>query len=133
MLDNGRRGEGNANDWVDNCGRQYEKMVRFYNAVFNAGLKETVHIGPEQFYGGKLADIELTLCPNAIAGVVAEQNRQQFRFEVSDIEAVIERGLANHGSEINPVDEYKGAKVASLADPGRQYHRVCRDIFIRRR
>ena len=93
------------------------QMVAFYNAVFGAGLKATVHIGPEQFYGGRLGDIELTLCPNAIAGVIAEQNRQQFRFQVSDIEAVMARGLASHGSEINPVDEYKGAKVASLADP----------------
>ena len=94
-----------------------EGMVRFYNAVFGAGLKPTVHIGAEQFYGGAIGDLELTLCPNAIAGVVAEQNRQQFRFEVDDIEAVVEKGLANHGSEINPIDEYKGAKVASLADP----------------
>ena len=93
------------------------EMVGFYNAVFGAKLKATVHIGPAQFYGGRIGDIELTLCPNAIAGVVAEQNRQQFRYEVDDIEAVVERGLANHGSEINPVDEYKGAKVASLADP----------------
>ena len=92
-------------------------MVRFYNAVFGAGLKQTVHIGAEQFYGGKIGDMELTLCPNAIAGVVAEQNRQQFRFEVDDIELVMTMGLANHGSEINPIDEYKGAKVASLADP----------------
>lgn len=94
-----------------------EGMVRFYNAVFGAGLKPTVHIGAEQFYGGAIGGMELTLCPNAIAGVVAEQNRQQFRFEVDDIEAVVEKGLANHGSEINPIDEYKGAKVASLADP----------------
>lgn len=94
-----------------------KRMVSFYNAVFKAKLKETVHIGKEQFYGGKIGDIELTLCPNTIAGVVADQNRQQFRYEVGDIEAVIDRGLANHGSEINPVDEYKGAKVASLADP----------------
>ena len=94
-----------------------KEMVAFYNAVFGAGLKATVHIGAEQFYGGSIADIKLTLCPNAIAGVVAEQNRQQFRFEVRDIQAVLERGLANHGSEVNPVDEYKGAKVASLADP----------------
>ena len=93
------------------------KMVRFYNAVFGAGLKETVHIGDQQFYGGKIAGMELTLCPNTIAGVVAEQNRQQFRFEVSEIETVMGKGLANHGSEINPIDEYKGAKVASLADP----------------
>ncbi len=94
-----------------------KRMVAFYNAVFDANLKETVHIGAEQFYGGRMAGFELTLCPNAIAGVVAEQNRQQFRFEVYDIYAVMARGLANHGSEINPVDEYKGAKVGSLADP----------------
>lgn len=94
-----------------------KQAVKFYNAVFDAQLKQTVHIGPEQFYGGKIGDIELTLCPNAIAGVVAEQNRQQFRFEVDDIESVMENGLANHGSEVNPIDEYKGAKVASLADP----------------
>ncbi len=94
-----------------------EKMVSFYNAVFNARLKATVHIGAEQFYAGELCGMKLTFCPNAIAGVIAEQNRQQFRFEVADIEAVMAAGLANHGSEINPIEEYKGAKVASLADP----------------
>ena len=94
-----------------------QEMVRFYNAIFGAGLKETVHIGDQQFYGGILAGLEVVLCPNSIAGVVAEQNRQQFRFEVDNIELVMQKGLANHGSEINPVDEYKGAKVASLADP----------------
>ena len=92
-------------------------MVRFYNAVFDARLQATVHIGDAQFYGGKLGALELTLCPNAVAGVVAQQNRQQLRFVVDDIEAVMQRGLAVHGSEINPIDEYKGAKVASLADP----------------
>ena len=94
-----------------------ERMVEFYNAVFDARLQPTVHIGEEQFYGGKLNDLELTLCPNNIAGVVAEQNRQQFRFDVDDLDEVMRRGLENHGREINPIDEYKGAKVASLADP----------------
>lgn len=94
-----------------------QEMVRFYNAVFDARLKPTVHIGADDFYGGAIAGIDLALCPNRIAGVIAEQNRQQFRFDVSDIEAVMAAGLANHGSEINPIDEYKGAKVASLADP----------------
>lgn len=96
---------------------QIEQMVEFYNAVFDARLQPTVHIGDEHFYGGKLNDLELTMCPNSIAGVVAEQNRQQFRFSVEDLEDVMRRGLANHGREINPIDEYKGAKVASLADP----------------
>ena len=94
-----------------------DQMVQFYDAVFDAHLQPTVHIGDQQFYGGRINDIELTFCPNSIAGVNAEQNRQQFRFIVDDIETVINRGRANHGSEINPIDEYKGAKVASLADP----------------
>ena len=93
------------------------EMVRFYNAVFDAGLRATVHIGEEQFYAGTLCDMKLTFCPNTIAGVTAEQNRQQFRFQVTDIEAVMAKGLANYGDEINPIEEYKGAKVASLADP----------------
>ena len=93
------------------------EMVEFYNAVFDAGLKATVHIGDEQFYAGALCGMKVTLCPNTIAGVIAEQNRQQFRFQVGDIEAVMANGLANHGEEINPIEEYKGAKVASLADP----------------
>ena len=93
------------------------KMVSFYNAVFSARLKPTVHIGDAQFYAGRLCGMKLTLCPNAIAGVIAQQNRQQFRFQVTDIEAVMAQGLANHGGEINPIEEYKGAKVASLVDP----------------
>ncbi|MCY4073148.1 MAG: VOC family protein [Chloroflexi bacterium] len=94
-----------------------DDMVEFYNAVFDARLKPTVHIGDQQFYGGKIGELELTLCPNAIAGVVADQNRQQFRFAVDDIAEVMKKGRAHHGCEINPIDEYKGAKVASLADP----------------
>ncbi len=94
-----------------------DSMVEFYNAVFDAQLKPTVHIGEQQFYGGKLGELELTLCPNAIAGVVADQNRQQFRFAVNDIAKVMKQGTKHHGCEINPIDEYKGAKVASLADP----------------
>ena len=94
-----------------------KKMVKFYNAVFDAGLKPTVHIGADQFYAGTLCGMKLTFCPNTIAGVVAEQNRQQFRFQVDDIETLMTIGIANHGDEINPVEAYKGAKVASLADP----------------
>lgn len=94
-----------------------DRMVEFYNAVFDARLEPTVHIGEQQFYGGRLGALELTFCPNAIAGVVADQNRQQFRFAVDDIAAAVATGLKHHGREINPIDEYKGARVASLADP----------------
>ena len=92
-------------------------MVAFYNAVFDADLRPSFRIGDSQFYRGSISGMDLALCPNAIAGVDAAQNRQQFRFQVEDIEAVMAAGIAAHGSEINPVDEYEGAKVASLADP----------------
>lgn len=94
-----------------------EQMIKFYNAVFSTNLKPTVNIDDSQFYGGTLAGIQLTFCPNDIAGVVAEQNRQQFRFKVDDLDTVMQNGKANYGTMINPIDEYKGAKVASLADP----------------
>lgn len=94
-----------------------KRMVAFYNAVFDASLEPTVNIGDKQFYGGTLLGMQLIFCPNAVAQVVAEQNRQQFRFHVEDIEQVMANGLANHGTEINEINEYKGAKVASLADP----------------
>lgn len=94
-----------------------KRMIAFYNAVFDAQLEPTVNIGDQQFYGGKIIDAQLTFCPNAIAGVVAQQNRQQFRFQVTDIADVMAKGLANFGEEINAINEYKGVKVASLADP----------------
>ena len=94
-----------------------KRMVAFYNAVFACNLEPTVNIGDQQFYGGQILDMSLTFCPNGIAGVVAQQNRQQFRFRVDDIADVMAKGLANHGAEINEINEYKGAKVGSLADP----------------
>jgi len=94
-----------------------KRMIAFYNAVFDAKLEPTVNIGENQFYGGEMLGMQLIFCPNAIAGVVAEQNRQQFRFQVDNIETVMANGLANHGTEINEINNYKGAKVASLADP----------------
>ena len=94
-----------------------DAMVAFYNAVFAAQLQPTAQIGEQRFYGGNIGELELTLCPNAIAGVLAQQNRQQFRFVVEDIAAVMKIGCAHHGSEINPIEENQGAKVAALADP----------------
>ena len=93
------------------------RMVAFYNAVFDARLQPSFSIGDSQFYRGCIDGMDLALCPNAIAGVDASQNRQQFRFQVDDIEAVMLAGLSAGGSEINPIDEYEGAKVSSMADP----------------
>lgn len=94
-----------------------QQMLAFYNAVFDANLEPTVEIGDNQFYAGTLAGLKLTFCPNAIAGVIAEQNRQQFRFSVDDLESMMQKGQAHHGTVVNPIEVYKGAKVSSLADP----------------
>ena len=63
-----------------------EEMVRFYNAVFSAGLKPTVHIGAEQFYAGELCGMKLTFCPNSIAGVARRAkigSSSAFRWRIS--------------------------------------------------
>jgi predicted enzyme related to lactoylglutathione lyase len=94
-----------------------DAMVRFYNAVFDAGLKPGAQMGGFQFYGGTLAEIELLFCPNEIAGVVAEQNREQFRIVVDDLEKVRQQAIEAGGSALDDVRITTTSKIAGLRDP----------------
>lgn len=89
-----------------------DSMVAFYNAVFNAQLTPQ---GP--FYSGKLADFDLLMCPNQFAGVEAKQNRQQFKFMVDDVQAIIDSGVRAGGQQIDTVQEANNLRVGSLRDP----------------
>lgn len=53
-----------------------DEMMTFYNAVLNTNLHPIESAAG--FYKGTLADYDLTMCPNSVADVNAEQNRQQF-------------------------------------------------------
>lgn len=93
-----------------------EEMVTFYNAVLEANLKE---IEPMPgFYSGKLAGHGLIVCPNEVAEVVAEQNRQQFCFTVADIEKTFEAGKSNGGKAMTPDFEKSDSEIRGwLIDP----------------
>lgn len=92
-------------------------MVSFYNAVLNTDL-QPIESAPG-FYRGKLAaQHDLIMCPNSVAEVVAEQNRQQFCFTVEDIEEVFAAAMENGGKAMNSDFEKNDTEMrGSLYDP----------------
>ena len=65
-----------------------DSMVEFYNAIFGCGLAP---VNGSPVSKGRFADIDLVVCPNSVAGVIADQNRHQFRLVVDDAEALATR------------------------------------------
>jgi predicted enzyme related to lactoylglutathione lyase len=93
-----------------------DRMVTFYNNVFNAGLKPFEAYGV-QLYEGKLAGIKLVFCPNEISGVKAEQNRHQFSFAVPDLEETMKAVINSGGQKLDKVLEKEDEKVVAILDP----------------
>jgi predicted enzyme related to lactoylglutathione lyase len=86
-------------------------MVRFYDALFGAGLQPVAAFGTT-LYRGMLHGVPLLICPNSIADVDAAQNRHQFTYETPDLDAVIEAALAAGG-----VIRERDGVVATVLDP----------------
>jgi predicted enzyme related to lactoylglutathione lyase len=98
-----------------------DSMVEFYNAIFECGL-EPIEGSP--LTKGRFADLELVVCPNSVAGVIAEQNRHQFRLVVEDADALATRIEAAGGSVVNR-DARGGKALVGVADPeGNTYELV---------
>jgi hypothetical protein len=64
------------------------EMVKFYNTLFDTGLQPTEAFRT-MLYQGILADVQLVICPNEIAGVNAEQSRHQLTLRVDDLSAIL--------------------------------------------
>jgi predicted enzyme related to lactoylglutathione lyase len=91
-------------------------MVLFYNEVFGADLRAVAAYGTTLFEGF-LAGTPLLLCPNALAGVVAEQNRHQLHFTVTDVEAIMSRTAVSGGAVEENSTEEGGARSIIVRDP----------------
>ena len=101
-----------------------DAMVDFYNTVFDSKLRST---DGSPLVLGVLAGTDLVLCPNTIAGVVAEQNRHQLRFTSEDPESTANRVLAAGGSIVNRGHD-NDRLVIGIADPdGNTYELVGSD------
>ncbi len=97
-------------------------MIRFYNAVFEANLTPFTPAPFSDddemiFYRGHLAGINLLFCPNDIAGIEADTNRQQFNFAVKDVVQVMRTALQSGGVQIDAPQIVEGVITASVRDP----------------
>jgi predicted enzyme related to lactoylglutathione lyase len=91
-------------------------MVAFYNAVFGCELVAKPAFGTT-LYEGQLAGIKLVVCPNEVAGVNAEQNRHQLRFEVAGLAGMVARVLAAGGALKGEAGETADQRWAAVVDP----------------
>lgn len=93
------------------------EMVHFYSAVFDCDFQEFEAFGAK-LYKGSLADFDLLICPNRIAGIQAEQNRHQLKFSVRNIVRTMEFALEAGGTVLNEITEdHQGFRIAAVRDP----------------
>ena len=57
------------------------------------------------------------LCPNSLAGVEAAQNRHQFSYAVTDLDAVLARATGAGGSLSGAPQQQAGQRSATVIDP----------------
>jgi len=92
------------------------QMHAFYTAVFKCELKAIQNYGTT-LYAGAIGDIDILLCPNEIAGVKAEQNRQQFDFIVTNLDLVIRDAKTSGGKLQEDVHVSEKQKTVTIIDP----------------
>jgi predicted enzyme related to lactoylglutathione lyase len=106
-------------------------MVRFYNDVFHARMKE-VDIGGVTMQLGHIAGIELLLCPNDVSKVKADLNRHMLRVRVGDFDAAVRRVQGSGGSlDAAPVS-MSGERVVAVRDPDGNTIELVTDSFPQR-
>lgn len=91
-------------------------MVDFYQSVFQAEFQPVEAYGA-MLFRGKIAGMDFLLCPQELAGIHAEQNRFQLKFQVRDLQQVIDLALTNGGSLMGAPVQNGGTKAAAVRDP----------------
>lgn len=93
-----------------------DKMVRFYNAVFNTELQPFEAMGTT-LYNGQLAGVPLLFCPNDILDIKAEKNRQQLSFSVETFDSFVQKVLDNGGGVLGDIQAGPQGKACGITDP----------------
>lgn len=94
-----------------------DKMVAFYNGVLEANLTAVPAFGDMGFYVGSILGIEVMMVPNGIAGVHAQQNRQQLRITVSNLDVIAQKVIDHGGSLQDDIQVTPEGKLAAAVDP----------------
>src|SRR5262245_41766057 len=91
-------------------------MVDFYQSVFQAEFQPIEAYGAMLFQG-RIAGLDVVLCPQEVAGIHVDQNRLQLKFQVADVQRTINLALTSGGSLLTAPVENNGAKAAAVRDP----------------
>lgn len=92
------------------------EMVHFYTTAFALNLEPTAAYGTT-LYRGTLGNTAFVLCPNALAGVEADQSRHQFTYTVSDLRAIGERAIAAGGTVQEEIPACDRPATMIIRDP----------------
>ena len=90
------------------------EMVKFYDSLFGTQLQSTEAFGTT-LYRGTLGRIPLVICPNEIAGVVAEQSRHQLTLRVTDLSSLLQNVESAGGIVETPPADISTSAI--LRDP----------------
>ncbi len=93
-----------------------DKMVAFYSHVLGVDFEAREMFG-HVLHSGHWKGIELLLCPKDLAGVDADINTIQLRFQITDLAAAHARGLAQGGVSLNEPGSSEGVLSSALRDP----------------
>ncbi len=93
-----------------------DRMVQFYNNVFNAKLTP-VQVQDFTFYKGSFGMLELLFCPNEMLKIKAEKNNIQLTVQVNDLEQVLHKVIQFGGKQIQELPKSVNEAVLGIADP----------------
>lgn len=92
------------------------EMLLFYENIFDCNFKKNSFQG-YTLYISELAGIPIQLCPNELANVIAEQNRQQFDFIVTNLHQIIPKVKAYNGIVRGEIITLENGKAVTIVDP----------------
>lgn len=92
------------------------KMVNFYETVFKTRMKPHA-VGNYTMYRGNIGGLDLTLTPNDLMGIRAEQSKHHFSFVVPNLEEYIRLVESAGGQQIQDIDIDYSEKYCEVVDP----------------
>lgn len=98
-----------------------DKMVRFYSEMFGLQFQQDNNLSNKlgaDFYRTSFGELPVLFCPNSVAGVDAQQNRQQWDIEVAELEPFFSGRLTALEGKIK-TEPYKDGdhQVGAILDP----------------
>lgn len=93
-----------------------DRMVQFYNNVFNADLSP-IQVQDFTFYKGSFGMLELLFCPNEMLKIKAEKNNIQLIVQVNDLEEVLQKVIQFGGKQVQDISKSVNGAVVGISDP----------------